>query len=287
MRPLSTLLLSTLLLAPACADDGVRAADFDGLWLMTSMTLPTDDGTITVSRDGTPQGLRGDAVFTATDGEHAALAVRQVLLQDGLIASEVQAMDLAVLVEEDRWVLTDDDDEVTVFTTALDDDHLVLTPDADDPRHTAGSPPSEVVLDRAEPWSTRLVGDWELVSMELPSGEIVADTCFEIQPDLWVTVSMDIAIDERQLFERLMTLTRWTDAACTLGAQQQESLQVGYGEDDGVTLRMWATEEGSSEYQAFTISGAGDELTLSRTDCLPLPACEDEAPLEVVVHRAP
>mgnify|MGYP001300103520 CR=1 FL=1 len=288
---------------PACGDDGGSpdaavdaptdvavdappvASDYAGLWLMTSLTLATPGGPVTVVRDGTPQGVSGDALFVATGAVTATLRVRQVLLASGLLASDLQAFDAPLVVEPDRFVLTEQGGDILVFRTALTGDHLVLTPDPSDPRHTASDPPDEVVLDRVTPWSTRAVGDWDLVSMTTPEGTITAGVCTQAGSQ-WLMVTMDITFSDRLLFERVMTLRAFSDDACTTQTASEASTQVGYAEEEGgVTLRLWGDDGEEAEYLVFSMAQTGDTLTLTRTACLPTPGCEDTAPTTVVVQR--
>jgi hypothetical protein len=68
---------------------------------------------------------------------------------------------------------------------------------------------------------------------------------------------------------------------------ETSSMQWGLAEEeDGVTFRIWGYEAGQAEHQVFTIALDADVATLTRTACLPQPACEDTAPLEVVIRRA-
>jgi hypothetical protein len=290
--------LALLLLAAACGGDGVTpdgpptpdapptAERFAGFWLMTSIEVTTPTGSMTLERDGDP-GVRGDVVFTATGAESGTLDVRQVLLDAGLVASEIMAMGAEVALEGDTWLLTEQGGGVIVFDSALAGDHLVLTVDADDPRTTATDPPQRIELDRVPPWTTTVVGGWQLVSITLPSGTIPANTCLELAPGTWGTVQMNILFSTRHLFMREMIQTRYSDEQCTALVDTTTSTQDGYAEEENdATLRIWGIEAGVAEYQAFTMVLAGEEATLTRTACLPQPACEDSAPLTVVVRRA-
>jgi len=270
----------------AAIDAGPTAADFDGTWLMTSLTVATPSGPVTLGRDGTPQGVRGDVVFGATGPAAATLSVRQAILADGLLGGEVDWFTVDVALEAGRWLLTDPDDEVLVFTTEVTGDHLVLTLDPTDPRLTATDPPSRIVLDRVTPWSTTTVGAWDLVSITLPAmGTVTAGTCTAAGGG-GAKIAMVVTFSERLLFQRVMTTTVYADAQCTTQTQLQTSTQTGYAEEEGdALLRMWGYENGEGEYQRFTMARAADVVTLTRTDCLPQPACATEAPTAVVVRR--
>jgi hypothetical protein len=273
---------------PPIPDGPIPAAAYEGMWLMTATTFETDTGPMTLERNGTPLGLRGDAVFAATGPATGSLDIRQVLLDDGLIASEITAFVAPVMLEGSRWLLTEQGGGVVVFQTALTGDHLVLTLDADDPRTTAENPPRSVELDRVPPWTTAVVGAWQLVSLTNASGTIVANTCTAIGPDTWATMGMDITFGMRHLFEREMTVTQFSDEQCTVPTGSQSSVQTGFAEEEGsATLRIWGVEGSNAEYQAFSIAIAGTDATLTRTACLPQPDCEDSAPITVVVRRAP
>ncbi len=288
--------LAGLLTLSACGDDGgspndaavdagITATDVEGTWLMASLTLPDQGTLVTLLRDGMPQGLRGDVVVTATGAATATLRVRQAILMDGLLASDIDAFDIPVVLEPDRWILTEPEGGVMVFTMALTGDHLVLTLDPDDPRVTATDPPHAIVLDRVTPWTTTTAGEWVLVSLTNASGTIPGDVCTAAGGG-WFKVHMAITISDRQMFERVMTTTSYSDDTCTTLVNTQTSAQLGYGEEEGGNvLRIWGVEDDNEEYLAFALSQASGALTLTRTACLPQPACEDEAPTRVVVRR--
>jgi hypothetical protein len=102
----------------------------------------------------------------------------------------------------------------------------------------------------------------------------------------WARLTMTVTITDRQLFERLMTITTYTDDQCTVQDQTSSSTQTGYGEEEGgTTLRIWGWEDGTGEYQAFSMALDAGVLTLTRTACLPQPDCEQTAPLQVVMRR--
>lgn len=288
--PLLCLGAAVALVLAACGDDSTpEAADYDGQWLMTELVVDDDGSPLTLRRDGVAQGIRADIVFAATGPLTGTLDVRQVVLVDGLIAGPIAEPTGTVAVEPDRWVMTDPDGEVIVFATALDQDHLVLTHDPTDPRDTATDPPRSVTVDRVSPWSTTTVGSWDLVSITSDGTTIVAGTCLEVQAGTrWGKLTMVIEIGDRLLFSRVMTTTLYSDAACTAQTTQTTSTQTGYGEEEAdATLRMWAVEGDRSEFQQFSIAVAGPSLTLTRTSCLPTPACLTSAPTEVVVRRRP
>lgn len=280
---LRAMLLAVPLLTPACGDDlgGAVASDFDGTWLMDSLTLSAGKSTVTLPRQGGFDEVRGDAVFTAT-GEHTArLQVRQGLLREHLLRADVMRADVAVELEGDRWILTGDDG-VTVFTAARDGDALTLTLDADDPRTTAHDPAREVQLARTAPWTTRSVGVWDLMSMATPSGTLVANTCTPAGQGA-TRLQMMVAIDERLLYRRTITTVSYADRACTVMTGVQQAVLTGMAEEtQGVLLQLWGREGERAEYTAFAVTGDGGVLTLSRMGCLPF-GCEDSVPLEVVV----
>lgn len=281
------LLLPWLALASACGDDGVKASDYEGTWLIESMTVPTEAGELTLTRDGVPDAIRGDVVFTATGDTTATMNARQVLLVQGLPADQVSSTDLAVAVEEGRWVLTETDG-VTVFDVMKHDgDALMLTVDLTDPRTTTTNPPREIMVRRVTPWGTACVGAWDLVSMTSAGGTITANVCTElVAGQRWGKLQMAVSFDGRLLFSRTMTMTTYADAACTSLVSTESSLQAGLAEEDaGAALRIWALEGDNAEHLAFTISEVGEVMTLTRTACLPMPSCASEAPTTVVVRR--
>lgn len=263
------------------------ATDFEGMWLMTELVVDDAGTPRTLRRDGVPQALRGDVLLTPTGPYTATLDLRQALLSEGLLVSPVFHDVDAVLLEPDRWVLTTGDGEVVVFTTARTGERLVLTHDATDPRDTATDPPRSLIVERVTPWSSALVGAWDLVSITTGGQTVTAGACTPTAiPELWLTLTMRIDISPRLLFTRVMTTRRYADRACTQLTNEQSSTQAGMGEEvDRSALRIWATEGQRSEYQAFDLAIASELVTLARTACLPSPACLESAPTQVVVRR--
>lgn len=266
----------------------VTAADFAGLWLMTELIVDDGGSPLTLRRDGVTQALRGDAQFAATATLTGELRVRQVALAQGLPASEIMTTTSAVAIEPDRWILTEPGGGVLVFLAARTGDHLVLTHDPSDPRDTATDPPIAVTVDRVAPWSTTMVGAWDLVSITVGGTTHVAGACVELGGGAWGTIAMAIDIDDRLMFSRVMTTRRYSDAACTSATGTATSTQLGLAEEEGgAHARIWGVEGDTREYQAFDLAIAGSDLTLTRTACLPQPTCLDTAPTAVVVRRRP
>lgn len=285
MKILPVALLAALALAPACGG-GVDAHDYDGTWLISSLTLAGESGPVTLTRDGAPVSIRGDAVFAATSDTAATMKVRQLVLDEGLPANDVETPAVSVAVEEGRWILTESG-EVSVFTTELEGEHLMLMLDPEDTRNTAADPPLEIMVDRVAPWSTACVGSWDLVSMTTSAGTITGNACTRAG-DRWFKPQMMISFDSRLLFQRILIITSYADAACTDLVDMQSTMQLGYAEEEsGAALRMWGVEPATAtaEYLAFSTAVAGDTMTLTRTACLPMPSCTTSAPTTVVVTR--
>lgn len=266
-------------------DAPLSAESFNGLWLMTSLTIPGEDGPLTLRRDGTPQSLRGDVVFTATGVASGSLSVRQVPLNQGVLEEDVSHLLAQVAVEPTRWLITEPEGTVAVFATTGAGGHLELAVDPTDPRHTSAGAPLKIVLDRAAPWGTTTVGAWDLVTMQLPDRTVVADACTALpEQEQWAKITMRIRFSDRLLFYREMHTSVYSDDTCTSVVSSSTSVQSGYVEHEGSTLRIWGLENGRAEYQAFTLVISGN-ATLTRTACLPAPACESTAPRVVVVRR--
>lgn len=268
----------------ACGDDGATAEDYAGTWLITSMTVPDTFGTVTVTRDGSPMSLRGDVVFAPTGDTTAAMHVRQIALEDGVPTGGPMSAAMTVEVEDGRWIVTEDSGQVTVFTTALHaGEHLVLTADPADPRHTAEEPPLEVVAMKAPAWGSATVGVWDLVMMETPGEDMIANMCTELSPgQQWGKAQMMIVIDGHLIFERWLTVARYADPMCSELVSMAQSPQRGLAEEEDGVLRLWAYEGERGEYLSFAIAQE-QVMTLTRTGCLPMPGCAEEAPTTVVV----
>jgi hypothetical protein len=267
----------------ACGD-GAPAEDYAGTWLITSITTSDPFGAVTVTRDGAPMGLRGDVVFAPTGDATAAMHVRQIALEDGVPTGRPMSADMTVEVEDGRWIVTEDSGQVSVFNTALHQgEHLVLTPDPADPRHTAEDPPLEVVAMKAPAWGNATVGVWDLVMMEIPGDDMIANMCTELVPgQAWGKAQMMIVIDSHLVFERWLTVARYADPMCRELVSMAQSPQYGLAEEEDGVLRLWAHEGERGEYLSFAITQER-VMTLTRTACLPMPGCAEEAPTTVVV----
>lgn len=300
LHGLTTAMVAVALAAGACGgDDGggpdaavdapaVTAADFAGLWLMTELVVDDGGAPLTLRRDGVTLALRGDAQFAATGALTGELRVRQVALDQGLPASAIMTNVNAVAIEPDRWILTEPGGGVLVFLAARTGEHLVLTHDPTDPRDTVTDPPIAVTVDRVAPWSTTMVGAWDLVAITIGGTTYDAGACVQLGADSWGTIAMAIDIDDRLMFTRVMTTRRYSDAACATATGTTSSTQHGLAEEEGgAHARIWGVEGDTREYQAFDLAPAGDQLTLTRTACLPQPSCLDTAPTAVVVRRRP
>lgn len=254
---------------------------------MTSLTLPSQGQTVTVVRDGQPQGLRADVVLRATGDAIGWLDVRQAILDQGLLTSPVMSLLVKVEIDGDRWLLTDPDGGVLVLVATETGDHLMLDLDRADPRLTAIDPPEQIMLDRAEAWPTTTVGSWDLLSMELPGGTVTPDQCVLVNPvGIWAKVAMRIDFDDRLLFTRTMTTSRYGESTCTTRIALDTEVQTGMAEEQTGTLAMWSIDEDDrGGYIAFAMQEAGDQLTLTRASCLPWPDCDGDAPRTVVVQR--
>lgn len=294
LRPSHLAFLAASLLA--CGEDspspdaGIDApftsTSFEGLWLMTSLTMTPEGTPITVRRDGTPRSLRGDVVLSATGATSASLSVRQALLEGGLLTGDVMHLVAHVAMEPTRWRLTEPEGKVAVFTASGQGDHLQLDRAATDPEHTSPDAPLQIVLDRVAPWATTAVSGWDLVTMRLPDRTITAGACTEVDAgQRWGKISMVIRFSDRLLFFREMTTTLYSDATCETQLSTSTSVQVGMVEHEGAAFRMWGMENGRAEFQAFTIAFTDDRADLTRTSCLPAPACNETAPLELTVRR--
>lgn len=270
----------------AGVDAPFTAESFEGLWLMTSLTVSSEGTPMTLRRDGTPNGLRGDVVLSAADAGNAALSVRQALLAEGVLANEASHLVAQASLEPTRWRITEPEGKVAVFTATGQGDHLQLDRAATDPQHTSPDAPLQIVLDRAAPWLTTAVGGWDLVTMRLPDRLVTAGACTELAPEQrWGKVTMVIRFTDRLLFFREMTTALYSDAQCQVQVSTATSNQVGLAEHEGTTLRIWGLENGRAEFQAFTITFTDERADLTRTACLPTPACTETAPLELTVRR--
>lgn len=253
---------------------------------MTSLTLAGEGGPLTLRRDGAPNGLRADVVLTATGATSASLSVRQVLLEAGLLSDDVSHLVAQVALEPTRWRITEPEGKVAVFTATGTGDHLQLDRAATDPQHTSPDAPLQIVLDRVAPWTLTAAGRWDLVTMRLPDRTVTAGACAEVEPEQrWGKITMVIRFSDRLLFFREMTTTLYSDAQCETQLSTSTSIQVGMVEHEGTAFRMWGLENGRAEYQAFTIAFTDDRANLTRTACLPTPACTETAPLELTVRR--
>lgn len=281
--------LACLPLLVACGDDGTSAEDYAGTWLITSLTTPAEVGTTTLTRDGSPRSVRGDIVITPTADTEATMHVRMIPLVDGVPVEGPLSQTMALAIEDDAWILTEDNGAVTVFMAMRHDDGaLMLTADLTDPRTTAEDPPLEVMAMPAPAWTTASVGTWDLLWLVNASGTMLANECTEVVPgQRWAKAQMMLSFDEHLVYQRTMTMAGYGDATCTRLVSMEQSRATGLAEEEGgTTLRMWGIDEGAEVGEALTFTLAGEEhvLTLTRTACAPMPGCLEGAPSTVIVN---
>jgi len=280
--------LSLVLAACGSAGSTTPADELAGMWLMESFT-GNDMGTpVTLTRDGTPDSVRGDLLATATGDNTVSWTVRLNALRDGLLVNTPPIDTQTVVLEDGKMVVTDSQSYVSVFDYTITGDTLQVDFDAADPRTTATNPPSAATLTRVDPWGTQSVGAWDILSLTSAGGTVTPDTCQQVQPALWATNVMTVDISERHMFQRTATIQSYLDDACTQADQQYVDVQLGMAEESGTRLRLWTFSPQApdrSEYYEFTMAPSGNELTLTRDTCLPTPTCTDSGPIEVVIRR--
>jgi len=297
-RPL--LLATAMLLAAGCGDntppEPPTARDLHGLWLISERTPAGDDVVEPETRGGAPHAVRGDGVFTATGHLTGTWHLRYLVLDDGLVTAAPAPISYAVELEPDRWVLTAPDGAVAAYESELVGDRLMLRWDAYDPRGTATPPSTGFALDRAPPWSTAMVGTWDVVSLETSTASVPADTCigdthsasrFEMT---WV-VDRHLAIDRTRndfyysdLFLPPLPPGEPPPPPCASLLDERYMHDRAMAEHDDAALRVWSLsgphdlEPGHAH--TYEVERTGDLATLTLTSCLPAPDCEHEALFE-------
>ncbi|MBZ0118558.1 MAG: hypothetical protein K8H88_16260 [Sandaracinaceae bacterium] len=268
----------------------VPAIEHAGLWrFMSFSTFDPDTGvTTTLTRDGTPDAIRGDAIVAAIGVDSTLLDVRIGLLRDGVLTGPVLTQHQMVGIEGERWAIRTQDGNTDVFTFSRAGEMATLTYDETDPRNeVTQSHPSEIVLERV-PQTNLLFGDWELVSLTYSGGGMtVAGACeASSTPGEWTRLRQLIVVDTRDVLRQQTTRELFSDDTCTtlIGTQSQGG--GGMAEDDGARTTFYVrSDTGTSTTVTFDVAFAGTDATLTRVSCLPLPGCEASQPTSVVIHR--
>jgi len=255
----------------ADSDAGPGAFDFVGLWLITSVTASPTGLPVTLTRDGFPGSIQGDVLFSATSSTNGHCSVRQMALLRNLPAAAPLLQEFDVTVDGDRWVMNETGVGVSVYVASVVGEVLTLTWDAADARNTVPEdPPSEIVGQRATPWTTSSAGRWELTLPCLP---------YDGGPAHAVT-TITIDISDRLIFDRATLFDVFTAAGCAVTGTDQSATQYGIAEEEGgTTLRVWSNATGpfyeGPFYAEYTVALGTDELTVTADECEPTPACRN------------
>lgn len=275
--------LLAALIASGCGDGGggTEATDFDGFWVLSSMTMDFGGmtGEATVTRGGMPMGLIGDGVFTSSSATEGTLDFRFAPIEDNQMAAEAIVFLGSIEVESDRWILHNPndpgdpmDDSTNVFTTDLDGDTLTLTADPSDPRNTSTDGPTELVMTRQAPWGSELEGTWDYTQTG--------------PTDLIPCTSPAIGESEMSEFTLIMTDRWWAeqegykyiwavDDACsgspTITTPSGLNGLQWLSEVDGDAVRWYTYDEMTMMgiYAEWTFAANGGDYDFTRVDCEP------------------
>ena len=260
------------------------ASDFEGLWLITSITADVGGSMETRDRDGTPLAVRGDVFFTPATNETGTLSIRQVLLDGNVPQGPLLLREDAVELDEDRWVLTEPTGDVSVYLAELDGDALTLTWDEDDPRNASTEPPPSAILaDRAPPWGTSTVGTWRQSGECLP---ILTSPVIPILPGtpplaLSARYDSDLIISSRHIADWTVDVFVHLSSDCSGSPESFSATLFGLLEEEGDTLRTWwpATSTAAvtlpPDFRELEFSVVSDVLSMTSSDCDPTPGCID------------
>lgn len=260
-----------------------------GLWRFRSFSSfdPDTGTTTTVTRDGTPDAIRGDAIVAAIGADSTLLDVRIGLVRNGLLAGPVLVQHQMVGIEGDRWAIRTQDGNTDVFTFSRAGDQATLTYDPTDPRNETMQPhPSEIILDLVAPMPM-LFGDWELFSLTYPGGGMVMAGACEASstPGEWVRLTQHIVVDTRNLLRQETLREIFSDATCTTPIGSQSGTAAGMAEEDGSQASFYIIPDiGTAVTVVFDVSTSGTDATLTRVSCLPA-GCEATQPTQVVIRR--
>ncbi len=250
------------------------ASEFEGLWLITSVTAQVGMTTQTVQRDGSPLAVRGDVLFTPTTESSGVVSIRQVLLENEVPQGALISREDEVALDGQQWVLTEEAGDVSVYTADLDGDNLSLTWNPSDSRNMRTAPPPEEILAmRAPAWPVTTVGNWER-SRDCDSMVIPGD------PPVFVTIHYEVrlSISPRHVAEANLSFAFHQNSDCSDLVAPNTVTQFGLLEEDDGKLRSWwetstAIRVLRERYEELRFSIAGDELSTTPIDCEPWPDC--------------
>jgi hypothetical protein len=263
-------------LLPGCGSDpgAPMASDFEGLWLITSVTAQVGTSTQTVQRDGAPLAVWGDVVFTPVTESTGVVSIRQVLLEDNVPQGPLISREDEVVLDGQQWVLTEETGDVSVYTAVLNGDNLSLTWNPSDSRNMRTAPPPEEILAmRAPAWPVTTVGNWKR-SRDCDSMLIPSD------PPIFVTIRFEarLSISSRHVAEVNFSFAIHENSDCSDPVAPATPTQFGLlEEDDGKLLGWWVTGAEPralrAKFEELRFSIAGDELSTTPIDCEPWPDC--------------
>jgi hypothetical protein len=260
--------------------DGISA--FAGFWLITSVTGQVGEVSLTAARDGTRYAVRGDVLIQVTGPTGATLRIRQVLLEDGVPMTPVVQREDTVATDGDRWLLTEQSGDVTVYVVGLDGDDLSLSWDPNDSRNARLTRPAdEILATRASPWATTTAGTWQ---MNKP--------CYsdELSP-VGTRVELSWTVTAALIGELTTRLYNYFNKDCSgTDPPPQVTQHTALLEEEGTTLRAWWQRQptvSAARYDAYSFTILSNTMIMSRDDCAIKPGCESNNGLGGTWSRRP
>ncbi|MCC6874759.1 MAG: hypothetical protein IT378_10680 [Sandaracinaceae bacterium] len=290
------LILPFLLVLGGCETGPL--VELDGYWRveqMQTLAPPSECGggtepcVLALGRSTAPLSVRSDFDYASADATHGMLNGKIAFLRDGVIATDVTWVAVAVeILPDDRWQLTVPGEDPTLWIVARSGGQTTLTYDPSQPPAGLGQP-RYIDLRRVEAPEGWSAGSWDLVSATQGGTEIVAGACvpYEPVPGLYARTTMRLDIGPR--FEMTLRMFRGLhgNAACEYVVTSEEHVMEGFVEEDGSVLHYWHVDElGERVYVRFQRDPQATGLSLVRESCLPMPECED-GPSRLAFERAP
>lgn len=273
--------------------------EYQGSWMINSMTEMTDGVKVTWIRSGLSRTLHGDVrVEIQDDGAH--FFMRYAKLAEDVPTTAPTRVDFDLAIDGGQWILESHEARITpadasmhvdpmavryVYDYEYGPEGLMLYWSADDTRNIGPTPPLRFSLVRTDDWGSATRGIWDV------------DTGCETHGDRSSTRTTLVTIDDHQMFEERGLVKHFVDDACRLEIVDADTRRVTLGllEEEGSVVRLW-TYTTEPDVTAIVPAGRyaeyeferlkGDRMKWTRTACMPKTLCEADVPETIVMTRA-
>lgn len=279
------------LLPWACGNDssvqGHRdLSTIEGAWVVRYLSTDVNGVQLSLPRDGTLLGVRGDTRIEVVGQDQAVWSLHWMETRKELPVGPVWTAPPDIQVDGDLWILSErgwpgQPGRVQVYEWYTDENRLYLTWVPDDPRNEGEQPPYGFVLERHSGWTSDSVGNWSVELAVLPDGsKQTPSTCADLGDGWYGQPAQTVRITDSLEIRDQLAWHLYRDDACSQPAMDAVDRRTRTGiaeETEGDTLRVWVTGVEDPAFTAvveYQLERRGPFLRLTQTACQPKIACD-------------